>query len=148
MQPKIMYTYDVVVISNKAEQIRQRIALTILYKSELAKVIFVLIDDVFNFKDVDNTQEDEPAPSVKGILSDLKQATKFIVKSNRLRSLIFQTLEQNRKANLTQLILLEHIQKQIETMQILILSDLKQATKFIVKSNRLRSLIIFDGVFS
>lgn len=42
----------------------------------------------FNFKDVDNTQEDEPAPSVKGILSDLKQATKFIVKSNRLRSLI------------------------------------------------------------
>lgn len=42
----------------------------------------------FNFKDVDNSQEDEPAPSVKDILLDLKQATKFIVKSNRLRSLI------------------------------------------------------------
>lgn len=42
----------------------------------------------FNFKDVDNSQEDEPAPSIKDILSDLKQATKFIVKSNRLRSLI------------------------------------------------------------
>lgn len=42
----------------------------------------------FNFKDVDNSQEDEPAPSVKDILLDLKQATKFIVKSNRLRSLV------------------------------------------------------------
>ena len=42
----------------------------------------------FNFKDVDTSTEEEPAPSIKDILSDLKQATKFIVKSNRLRSLV------------------------------------------------------------
>lgn len=43
----------------------------------------------FNFKEVDSTVEtDEKAPSIKEILSDLKQATKFIVKSNRLRSLV------------------------------------------------------------
>lgn len=42
----------------------------------------------FNFKDVDNSQEDESAPSVKDILLDLKQTSKFIVKSNRLRSLV------------------------------------------------------------
>ena len=42
----------------------------------------------FNFKDVDSSSEEEPAPSVKNILLDLKQASKFIFKSNRLRSLI------------------------------------------------------------
>lgn len=42
----------------------------------------------FNFKDVDASSEEEPALSVKDILLDLKQATKFIVKSNRLRSLV------------------------------------------------------------
>lgn len=42
----------------------------------------------FNFKDVDSSSDDEPSPTVKDILLDLKQATKFIVKSNRLRSLV------------------------------------------------------------
>ena len=46
----------------------------------------------FNFKDVEKTVESDPdtvkSPSVREILSDLKQATKFIVKSNRLRSLV------------------------------------------------------------
>lgn len=45
----------------------------------------------FNFKDVESTTEnnnDTKSPSMKEILSDLKQATKFIVKSNRLRSLV------------------------------------------------------------
>lgn len=50
-------------------------------------IISLLIS--FNFKEVDSTVEtDEKAPSIKEILSDLKQATKFIVKSNRLRSLV------------------------------------------------------------
>lgn len=42
----------------------------------------------FNFKDVDSSSEEEPAPSIKDILLDLKQASKFVVKSNRLRSLV------------------------------------------------------------
>lgn len=42
----------------------------------------------FNFKDVDSSSDDEPAPSIKDILLDLKQATKFSFKSNRLRSLV------------------------------------------------------------
>lgn len=42
----------------------------------------------FHFKDVDSSSEEEPVPSVKDILLDLKQATQFIVKSNRLRSLV------------------------------------------------------------
>lgn len=45
----------------------------------------------FNFKDVESSLSDEDTisnTSIKGILLDLKQATKFIVKSNRLRSLI------------------------------------------------------------
>lgn len=50
-------------------------------------IISLLIS--FNFKEVDSTVEtDEKAPSIKEILSDLKQTTKFIVKSNRLRSLV------------------------------------------------------------
>lgn len=42
----------------------------------------------FNFKDVDSSSSEEPAPSIKDILLDLKQASKFVVKSNRLRSLV------------------------------------------------------------
>lgn len=42
----------------------------------------------FNFRDVDSSSDYEPAPSVKDILLDLKQATKFSFKSNRLRSLV------------------------------------------------------------
>ncbi len=42
----------------------------------------------FNFKDVDSSSSEEPAPSIKDILLDLKQTSKFVVKSNRLRSLV------------------------------------------------------------
>lgn len=45
----------------------------------------------FNFTDVESSLSDEDTisnTSIKGILSDLKQAIKFIIKSNRLRSLI------------------------------------------------------------
>jgi len=42
----------------------------------------------FNFKDVYSSSSGEPAPSVKDILLDLKQTSKFVVKSNRLRSLV------------------------------------------------------------
>lgn len=52
-------------------------------------IISLLIS--FNFKEVDHLQEtsdDSSHNSVKEILSDLKNATKFVIKSNRLRSLI------------------------------------------------------------
>lgn len=52
-------------------------------------IISLLIS--FNFKEVDDSKtssDDSNHNSVKEILSDLKTATKFVVKSNRLRSLI------------------------------------------------------------
>lgn len=49
-------------------------------------IISLLIS--LNFKDVENSEEEQDIPSVKNILLDLKHATKFIFKSNRLRSLV------------------------------------------------------------
>ncbi len=54
-------------------------------------ICFISLLLSFNFKDVESSLSDEDTisnTSIKGILLDLKQATKFIVKSNRLRSLI------------------------------------------------------------